>query len=104
MRNRTVVQYHGTTMEISPTEQIFSTPQHTYTKPLISSIPRIGNKNPSTGRIILEGNVPSPLNPPAGCKFNTRCFIKNKPAACFHEPPPLIEGAPGHYAACHLLG
>ncbi|HHU83073.1 MAG TPA: ABC transporter ATP-binding protein [Firmicutes bacterium] len=102
--DRIVVMYLGRVVEMGPTEEIFSSPQHPYTKALLSSIPRIGKKDQSSSRIILEGSVPSPLAPPAGCRFNTRCFVKNKPAACFHETPPLVQGAPGHYAACHLLG
>jgi len=101
--DRIVVMYLGQVMEMGRTEDIFSSPRHPYTKALFSSVPQIGKKTANTGRIILEGSVPSPLNPPPGCRFHTRCFIKNKPEACFKEPPPLLEGAPGHFAACHLL-
>lgn len=99
--DRIIVMYLGRVMETGRREDLFSSPQHPYTKALFSSIPSLVEKR--GGRIILEGSVPSPMNPPPGCRFNSRCYMKDKPEACFREDPPLVEGAPGHLASCHLL-
>lgn len=100
--DRILVMYLGKVVEMGKGEDLLSSPEHPYTKALFSSIPSIG-KEKREKRIILKGNAPSPMSPPPGCRFNTRCYIKDKPKACFREEPSLLEGSPGHSAACHLL-
>jgi oligopeptide transport system ATP-binding protein len=93
------VMYLGKIVEIGPSERIFSNPLHPYTKALISSIP-VPEVNCKKSRIILEGDVPSPADPPLGCRFHTRC--PNKKDACACEAPELKEIEDGHYVACIL--
>lgn len=93
------VMYLGTLVEFAETAKLFAKPLHPYTQALFSAIPVPDPKN-KVKRIILEGNIPSPANPPKGCKFHTRC---NK---CFEEckviEPKAIEAEAGHFVACHL--
>ena len=79
---------------------IFSKPLHPYTKALFSAVP---NPDPTAKmeRIKLEGDIPSPANPPKGCRFHTRCPYAKE--VCKHIPPEYKEYEPGHFAACHLL-
>lgn len=99
--DRVGVMYLGELMEIGPTEELFKNPQHPYTMSLLDAIPEV-DPDLAKARQALEGQVPSPLDPPSGCAFHTRC-----PAAteeCAQSDPPLeaIEGAgKGHLAACH---
>jgi len=98
--NRIIVMYLGKIMEESPTEDLFERPLHPYTKALLSAIPSIDTEK-SMDRIILEGDVPSPINPPQGCRFYKRCS-KAQPI-CLEKEPQLRDTAfPGHRVACHF--
>ena len=93
------VMYLGSMVEFGAKEDIFSSPLHPYTKALFSAIP---NPNPSVkmNRVVLKGDIPSPANPPSGCRFHTRC--PNATERCKTETPAFREYKPGHFAACHL--
>ena len=93
------VMYLGNLVEYSETEKIFEKPLHPYTQALFSAIP-IPDPDYQMNRVILEGNIPSPANPPAGCKFHTRC--KDCMEICKHIAPDWKEVEPGHFCACHL--
>ena len=93
------VMYLGTMVEYSETEKIFSNPLHPYTKALFSAIP-IPDPDYKMERIVLEGSIPSPANPPKGCKFHTRCKDCMKMCECV--VPNYKEVEPGHFCACHL--
>ena len=94
-----MVMYLGNVMEKGETDQIFDSPLHPYTKALFSAVP-VPDPNVKMNRIILEGDIPSPANPPKGCKFHTRC--KECMNACKFVEPKFIEHAPYHFVACHL--
>jgi peptide/nickel transport system ATP-binding protein len=99
MTHRVAVMYLGKIVEIGSKRQIFAAPKHPYTEALLSSVP-VPDPGASRSRIILTGDVPSPINPPRGCRFHTRC-----PRAfdrCRTEEPRLRPVGPGHLAACHL--
>ena len=93
------VMYLGNVVEYGETEDIFSHPLHPYTKALFSAIP-VPDPNAKMNRIVLEGSIPSPANPPAGCKFHTRC--EQCMECCRSEAPAWKEIEPGHFCACHL--
>ena len=93
------VMYLGNLVEYGATEDIFKNPLHPYTKALFSAIP-IPDPNVKMSRIVLEGTIPSPANPPSGCKFHTRCA--NCMEKCKTEAPVQKEIEPGHYVVCHL--
>ncbi|MEH7384731.1 dipeptide ABC transporter ATP-binding protein [Bacillus sp. JJ1521] len=95
------VMYLGTIVESGPKETIFSNPQHPYTKALLSSIP-IPDPRLRRERIILQGDLPSPVNPPSGCRFHTRCPIAMD-ICRVTEPPAKNGGTSEHYVACHLV-
>ena len=96
------VMYLGSIMEYATNKELYENPQHPYTKALFSAIP-VANPKIEKGRsrIKLEGEIPSPINSPQGCKFCTRCAYA-KPV-CFEQPPVLKECGPGHKVACHLI-
>ena len=96
------VMYLGSIMEYATNKELYENPQHPYTKALFSAIP-VANPKIEKGRsrIKLEGEIPSPINSPKGCKFCTRCAYA-KPV-CFEQPPVLKECGPGHKVACHLI-
>ena len=93
------VMYLGSLVEYGETADIFRNPLHPYTKALFSAIP-VPDPTVKMDRIVLEGSIPSPANPPAGCKFHTRC--PNCMEICKSELPPQREIEPGHYVVCHL--
>jgi oligopeptide/dipeptide ABC transporter ATP-binding protein len=97
--HRVAVMYLGRIVELAETEAIFARPQHPYTVALLSAVP-VPDPKSARKRIILSGDVPSPVNPPAGCRFHTRCPLAE--ARCRVEVPVMKEVAPGHFAACHL--
>jgi oligopeptide/dipeptide ABC transporter ATP-binding protein len=97
--DRVGVMYLGKIVEEAPTESLFDTPLHPYTQALFSAVPG-KHRGRTRERIVLKGEIPSPLNPPAGCMFHTRCpFVKD---ICKTEIPQKREMAPRHYVACHL--
>lgn len=93
------VMYLGSLVEYGATEDIFKNPLHPYTKALFSAIP-IPDPKAKMNRIVLEGSIPSPANPPSGCKFHTRCPYATE--RCKTEVPAQREVEPGHYVVCHL--
>ena len=93
------VMYLGDLVEYGSTEDIFSNPLHPYTEALFSAIP-VPDPNAKMNRIVLEGSIPSPANPPSGCKFHTRCARCTE--RCRHEVPKQVEVEPGHFVVCHL--
>jgi oligopeptide/dipeptide ABC transporter ATP-binding protein len=99
---RVAIMYLGKIVEEGPTDEVFAQPAHPYTQALMAAVP-IVEKAARRERIILEGNVPSPIDPPSGCRFHTRCFAKLG-AICEEEEPVFTVVGKGHRAACHLLG
>lgn len=99
--DRIGVMYLGNIVEFGDAETVFADPRHPYTVALLSSIPTTDMDNLNKERIILEGNIPSPIRPPEGCKFHTRCYMACD--KCKRVPPPYVEVNPGHFVACHFL-
>jgi peptide/nickel transport system ATP-binding protein len=93
------VMYLGNMVEFADTDKLFSKPFHPYTKALFSAIP-VPDPDYKMNRIILEGSIPSPSNPPSGCKFHTRC--KECMEVCKYVAPDFLELEPEHFCACHL--
>jgi oligopeptide/dipeptide ABC transporter ATP-binding protein len=91
--------YLGRIVELAERSAVFGNPQHPYTQALLSAVP-VPDPDAKPKRVILEGEVPSPINPPSGCHFHTRCPYAE--ARCRIEIPLLREVGPGHIAACHL--
>lgn len=100
LSDRIVVMYLGLIMESGTTEQIFNPPYHPYTEALLSAVP-IADPNVHKREIVLEGPLPSVLNPPKGCPFETRCHRKIG-KICEDERPPVRKAAAGHNIACHI--
>ena len=100
LADRVVVMYLGQIMERGSTEQVFAPPYHPYTEALLSAVP-IADPEVEKRRIVLEGTLPSPLDPPKGCPFSTRCPRKLG-TICEDEPPPLQANADRHVIACHI--
>ncbi|TBL73315.1 ABC transporter ATP-binding protein [Paenibacillus thalictri] len=98
--DRVAVMYLGKIVEIAEKTKLFENPQHPYTKALLSSIPAPGGAVKKE-RILLTGDVPSPINPPQGCRFHTRC--PQAAERCKHQEPALRRLGEDHQAACHLL-
>ncbi len=97
--HRVAVMYLGRIVEIADKEQLYAAPQHPYTEALLSAAP-VPDPTVVPQRIILQGDVPSPMRPPSGCHFHTRCPVAE--ARCKTEQPLMRQVAPGHLAACHL--
>jgi oligopeptide/dipeptide ABC transporter ATP-binding protein len=93
------VMYLGAIVEMAPSRQLFTAPKHPYTKALLSAIPSLDPDDRGRAQK-LEGEIPSPLNKPSGCRFHTRCPIAT--ARCAAETPEWKAHAPGHFAACHF--
>ncbi|MDO4565032.1 MAG: ATP-binding cassette domain-containing protein [Clostridia bacterium] len=98
--DRICVMYLGSVVELTDSETMFEDPRHPYTVALLSSIPTTDVESLSKERILLEGNIPSPIRPPDGCKFHTRCYMACE--KCKRVPPELREIEPGHFVACHF--
>jgi oligopeptide transport system ATP-binding protein len=99
---RVAVMYLGKVMELADRRALYEDPLHPYTTALLSAVP-IPDPTVKKTRILLKGDIPTPLNPPGGCVFHTRCPIAQFPI-CSDEVPALLEHKPGHFAACHFAG
>ncbi|MHB0971691.1 MAG: ABC transporter ATP-binding protein [Thermoanaerobaculia bacterium] len=99
---RVAVMYLGKIMELAGRDALYRDPLHPYTQALLSAVP-IPEPGGRRSRIILGGDIPTPINPPTGCVFHTRCPIARFPI-CRDEVPPLLEHKPGQFAACHFAG
>jgi peptide/nickel transport system ATP-binding protein len=97
--NHVGVMYLGDLVEYGDKKSIFTNPLHPYTKALLSAAP-VPDPAAKMNRIILEGTIPSPANPPTGCKFHTRC--RERMSICDHVVPKAVEVEPGHTVVCHL--
>ena len=100
--DRVAVMYLGKIVEITDADTLYREPKHPYTKALLSAVPT-PNPEAKRERVVLEGDVPSPINPPSGCPFHPRCPVTDKPEACFTELPALCTLSNGSRAACHVV-
>ena len=99
--DRVAVMYLGRVVEIAPSDSLYDNPRHPYTEALLSAVP-IPDPQVRRKRIVLRGEVPNPIHPPAGCHFHPRCPLAEE--RCKREVPQLRESAPGHWTACHVRG
>ncbi|MCD8011253.1 MAG: ATP-binding cassette domain-containing protein [Lachnospiraceae bacterium] len=99
--DRIAVMYLGKIVEIAKAPDLYAAPSHPYTQALLSAIPGAA-ESLNIERVLLKDDIPSPVNPPAGCRFCTRCLYAKE--NCFREEPVMQQVGDGHYAACHLLG
>jgi len=100
LSDRVAIMYLGKLVELAPTDELFTDPKHPYTRALLLAKPA-PDPDVKRERIILKGDVPSPINPPSGCRFHTRCPHKNP--ICDHVEPEFIKINDEHYVACHQL-
>jgi oligopeptide/dipeptide ABC transporter ATP-binding protein len=99
--DRVAVMYLGKVVELAEAKDLYENPRHPYSKALLSAVPQ-ANPTAKRDRIVLQGDVPSPMTPPAGCHFHPRCPVANKPEGCFQDPPKLRKLKEGSLAACHI--
>jgi oligopeptide/dipeptide ABC transporter ATP-binding protein len=99
--DRVAVMYLGRIVELTSARTLYREPKHPYTQALLSAVP-VADPAARRNRIILQGDVPSPLKPPPGCAFHPRCPVKDKPETCFTVIPPLRLLRNGSQAACHV--
>jgi oligopeptide transport system ATP-binding protein len=97
--HRVMVMYLGRAVEVAEAKQLVRAPKHPYTQALLSAVPVV-DPDSKRRRIMLPGDVPSPITPPAGCAFHPRCSVKEQ--RCETEPPLLTEVEPGHWVSCHV--
>ena len=100
MADRIGVMYLGDIVELGEAEEVFEDPRHPYTVALLSCVPSLDGAKEKRPRILLGGSIPSPVEPPAGCKFHTRCYMACD--ICRTKEPPGFEVSPGHMVACHF--
>jgi oligopeptide/dipeptide ABC transporter ATP-binding protein len=102
--DRVGVMYLGMMVELANVDEIYESPAHPYTVALLSAVPDPNPRNRKR-RVILKGDIPSPANPPSGCRFHTRCWLRERlgnPERCSAETPEFREITPDHLVACHF--
>jgi peptide/nickel transport system ATP-binding protein/oligopeptide transport system ATP-binding protein len=99
LSDRVVVMYLGRLAEMAPTERLFATPLHRYTQALLAAVPSVKQRK-QRRRVLLSGDVPTPFNPPQGCRFHTRCPLVME--RCREVEPAWRDTGDGHFVACHL--
>ncbi len=101
--DRIAVMYLGRVVELAPAAALFETPLHPYTRALLSAVPRLEGRGLRRERILLRGTPPTPINPPPGCRFYGRCYLKERNDTCRAVDPELKDVGGGHLVACHAV-